>query len=133
LPRHLRLHGLFPDKTWAELDPVTGRRTVLGNADVRICYAVAAAASPLYRNAIGDECVYVEAGTAVVETVFGPLTAREGDYVVIPRGTTHRWVPTGEMPLRTYVIEAFGHITPPRRYLSATGQFLEHAPYCERD
>jgi homogentisate 1,2-dioxygenase len=31
------------------------------------------------------------------------------------------------------VIEARGHIRPPRRYLSQYGQFLEHAPYSERD
>jgi homogentisate 1,2-dioxygenase len=31
------------------------------------------------------------------------------------------------------VSEARGHVGPPRRYLSAKGQFLEHAPYCERD
>ncbi|MFO7251590.1 MAG: homogentisate 1,2-dioxygenase [Actinomycetes bacterium] len=133
LPRHLRTHELFPGKQWADADPVTGRRVLLGNADVRIAYAVSGATSPLYRNAIGDECVYVEAGSAVVETVFGVLSARQGDYVVIPRGTTHRWVPTGELPLRTYIIEANSHIHPPRRYLSRYGQFLEHAPYCERD
>jgi len=85
----------------------------------------------LYRNAIGDECVYVESGAAVVETVFGALEVVAGDYVVIPTSTTHRWVPQGE--LRTLVTEASGHIRPPRRYLSSKGQFLEHAPYCERD
>ncbi len=31
------------------------------------------------------------------------------------------------------VVEAQGHFQPPRRYLSQSGQFLEHAPYCERD
>jgi homogentisate 1,2-dioxygenase len=51
----------------------------------------------------------------------------------MPRGTTHRWVPAGEDALRCYVIEANSHICPPRRYLSRYGQFLEHAPYCERD
>jgi homogentisate 1,2-dioxygenase len=35
--------------------------------------------------------------------------------------------------LRTLITEARGHIGPPRRYLSAKGQFLEHSPYCERD
>lgn len=133
LPRHVRLHELFAEPAWRQADPVTGRRLVLGNADVRISYAVAAAPSPLYRNAIGDECVFVEAGTAQVETVFGPLGVGTGDFVVLPRGTTHRWVPTGDDPLRVYAIEASSHLGPPRRYLSRTGQHLEHAPYCERD
>src|SRR6266498_3169397 len=39
----------------------------------------------------------------------------------------------GGEPLRLLLIEAFGHVRPPRRYLSAVGQLLEHAPYCERD
>jgi homogentisate 1,2-dioxygenase len=106
---------------------------VLGNADVRISYAVAGEASPYYRDAVGDECGYVEAGSGVVETVFGAVPVRAGDYVVIPRATTHRWVPDGAEPLRLYLIEASSHITPPRRYLSKHGQLLEHAPYCERD
>jgi homogentisate 1,2-dioxygenase len=133
LPRHLALHSLFRDNDSAQADVVTGRRLVLGNDDVRISYVVAGAPSPLYRNAIGDECVYVEAGSATVETVFGPLAARSGDYVLIPRATTHRWVPQGDEPLRAYCIEANSHVTPARRYLSKFGQLLEHAPYCERD
>jgi homogentisate 1,2-dioxygenase len=128
-PRHFRLHELGV----AGADAVTGRQLVLGNADVRISYVVARVASPLYRNAIGDECVFVESGTASVQTVFGAIEAGTGDYLVIPRGTTHRWVPTGDEPLRLYAIEANSHITPPKRYLSARGQFLEHSPYCERD
>src|ERR671910_512472 len=48
---------------------------------------VAGTPSPLYRNAIGDECVYVESGSGAVETVFGALSYREGDYVIIPRAT----------------------------------------------
>jgi homogentisate 1,2-dioxygenase len=131
LPRHLKLHSLF--ESGDGVDVVTGRRLVLGNDDVRISYVVAAAASPLYRNAIGDECVYVESGSATVETVFGPLPARAGDYVLLPRSTTHRWVPTGDEPVRAYCIEANSHIAPAHRYLSRYGQLLEHAPYCERD
>ncbi|HEY3261185.1 MAG TPA: cupin domain-containing protein [Pseudonocardiaceae bacterium] len=132
-PRHLRLHSLFPGQEWKAADVVTGRRLVLGNGDVRISYIVAGEPSPLYRNGIGDECVFLESGTARVETVFGVLELGQGDYVVIPRGATHRWVPTGDQPLRAYAIEANSHIAPPKRYLSRYGQFLEHAPYCERD
>ena len=133
LPRHLRLHSLFDPSDAKRLDVVTGRRLVLGNADVRISYVVAGETSPLYRNAVGDECVYVESGSATIETVFGTLTADGGTYVVLPRSTTHRWIPTGSDPLRAYVIEAGSHIGPPARYLSRFGQLLEHAPYCERD
>ncbi len=134
-PRHLKLHDLPVGG-----DAVTGRRLVMGNGDVRISYAVTDGPSPYYRNAVGDECVYVEDGTGTVETQFGMLTYRAGDYVVIPRATTHRWVPSappdqqgdGEVS-RLYAIEANSHIAPPKRYLSRFGQFLEHSPYCERD
>ncbi|HEY3926585.1 MAG TPA: homogentisate 1,2-dioxygenase [Acidothermaceae bacterium] len=133
LPRHLLLHGLFVGADHLTTDAVTGRRLVLGNADVRISYAVSSKPSPLYRNAVGDECIFVEGGAATVETVFGALIVGRGDYVIMPRATTHRWLPVGDEPLRTYVIEANSHITPPLRYLSKFGQLLEHAPYCERD
>ncbi|MFI8221240.1 homogentisate 1,2-dioxygenase [Streptomyces sp. NPDC085932] len=132
IPRHLRLHDLTA-ADWKAVDVVNGRRLVLGNVDVRLSYVAAGKPSPLYRNATGDECVFIESGTAVVETIFGPLPARQGDYVIIPRATTHRWIPAGSEPLRAFVIEANSHITPPKRYLSRYGQFLEHAPYCERD
>ncbi|HET6504680.1 MAG TPA: homogentisate 1,2-dioxygenase domain-containing protein [Amycolatopsis sp.] len=130
-PRHLKLHELFGGEEWKQHDIVTGRRLVLGNDDVRISYVAAGETSPLYRNAIGDECVYVESGEGVVETVFGVLPFRQGDYVLLPRATTHRWVPDGLV--RAYLIEANSHITPAPRYLSKYGQLLEHAPFCERD
>jgi homogentisate 1,2-dioxygenase len=128
-PRHFQTHKL--DGSGPAKDAVLGRQHLMANSDVRISYAVATEPSPLYRNAIGDECVYVESGSAVVETVFGAMTVGAGDYVVMPTSTTHRWVPEGE--LRVLVTEASGHIRPPKRYLSSKGQFLEHAPYCERD
>ncbi|AXH96288.1 homogentisate 1,2-dioxygenase [Ornithinimicrobium avium] len=135
LPRHLKLHDL----EFGGADVVTGRRLVLGNGDVRLLYVVADTPSPYYRNAIGDEVVYLERGGARVETVFGSFEVGQGDYVVVPRATTHRWVPRVEgdegyaEPLRAYVIEGNSHIGPPKRYLSRYGQLLEHAPYCERD
>ncbi|HSF37540.1 MAG TPA: homogentisate 1,2-dioxygenase domain-containing protein [Nocardioides sp.] len=126
-PRHLKLHDLETGGC-----PVEGRRLVLGNNDVRLTYVVTGTdPSPLYRNAIGDECVFVESGSGVVETVFGVVPYRAGDYVVVPRATDHRWVPAE--PSRLYAIEANSHIHPPKRYLSRFGQLLEHAPYCERD
>ncbi|NUT37716.1 MAG: homogentisate 1,2-dioxygenase [Hamadaea sp.] len=127
-PRHLQTHKL--DTTGA--DAILGRQHLLANDDLRISYVVADTPSPLYRNAIGDECLYVEAGAAVLETTFGRLDIGAGDYVIIPTSVIYRVVPTGG-PVRILAIEATGHIGPPKRYLSVRGQFLEHAPYCERD
>jgi homogentisate 1,2-dioxygenase len=126
-PRHLRTHMLD-----AGGDAVLSRSHLLANDDCRISYVVADRPSPLYRNAIGDECLYVEEGAARIESSFGVLDLAAGDYCIIPTSVIFRVVPTGG-PVRMLFIEAAGHIGPPKRYLSARGQFLEHAPYCERD
>jgi homogentisate 1,2-dioxygenase len=128
-PRHLVTSKL--DATG--LDPVLGRQYLLANDDVRLSYVAADSPSPLYRNSVGDECLYVESGTGRVESSFGSLQISRGDYVVIPTSVIHRMVPTGGEPLRLLAIEATGHLGPPKRYLSTRGQFLEHSPYCERD
>ena len=126
-PRHLRTHKLDEGPA----DAVLGRRPLLANSDVRIGYVVADRPSPLYRDAVGDELLYVEEGRARIETTFGALPVGAGDYVIIPTSVVHRIVPDG--PVRMLTVEATGHIGPPKRYLSARGQFLEHSPYCERD
>jgi len=102
--RHLVLPDLFKGTDPKAIDAVSGRRLVLANSDVRISYVIAGAPSPLYRNGLGDECVYVESGTATVETVFGTLDVGQGDYVIIPRATTHSWTPHGEDHLRLYCV-----------------------------
>lgn len=127
--RHLRTSALAVPTA----DAVTGRVALLTNADVTLSWFRATQPSPLYRNAGADECVFVHSGQALVETVFGALQATAGMYVVLPRGTTHRWVPTGDEPVCALVIAGRGHIAPPSRYLTRSGQFMEHSPYCERD
>lgn len=126
-PRHLRT-GELP----AGADAVLDRHLLLANDDVRLSWSsTPGGTSTLYRNATGDELVYVQQGSAVLESVFGRLDVAAGDYVVVPASTTHRWT-SGER-LELLVIESSGHVAPPRKYLSPAGQFLEHAPFCERD
>ncbi|MEV1171833.1 homogentisate 1,2-dioxygenase domain-containing protein [Nonomuraea sp. NPDC049784] len=125
-PRHFRTQELS-----SAGDLVTGRMLLAGNGDVRLSYATSDQASELYRDSMGDECVYVQEGRVRFESTYGVIEAGEGDYIVIPTGTIHRWVPDGQVSV--LAIEAGGHIRPPKRYLSQYGQLLEHAPYCERD
>jgi homogentisate 1,2-dioxygenase len=127
VPRHLRTPALPTGG-----DPVLDRHVVLGNADVRMSWVSADRSSGLYRNACGDELVYVQRGGATLQTSFGELRVASGDYVVIPTGTTQRWV-VEDGSVEAVIFEANGHVQPPARYMSERGQFLEHAPYCERD
>ncbi len=127
-PRHIRTTGLdvLPDG-----DLVTARVLLLANDDIEVSWVSAHADSDLYRNAVGDELVYIQQGRGRLESVFGALDVGPGDYVVVPASTTHRWTVTE--PLDALVIASRGHVAAPSKYLSHTGQFLEHAPYCERD
>src|SRR5262245_1502103 len=130
-----RHHHLKTSEVAAGGDPITGRRLLMYNADCAISVARPTERMEYcYRNAMGDELLFVHSGTGALETTFGTLPYGEGDYLVIPRGTTWRAVPaSGEQ--RMLVVEAFGHqgIQPPRRYRNEFGQLLEHSPYCERD
>ena len=88
LPRHYRTQELAVGG-----DLVLGRQPLAGNEDVTISFVAADAESELYRNSIGDETVYLQSGSARFESVYGAIEASAGDYVVIPRGTIHRWIP----------------------------------------
>ncbi|SFJ32997.1 homogentisate 1,2-dioxygenase [Thermoflavimicrobium dichotomicum] len=114
-------------------DPIDGRLHLLANEDVVI--ATVKPTEPMnyfFRNGDGDEIIFVHEGEGVLETVFGELPYRPGDYLVIPVGTTYRLeMKTKEQ--RFLVIESFGEITTPKRYRNEHGQLMEHSPFCERD
>jgi homogentisate 1,2-dioxygenase len=87
-----------------------------------------------YRNSQADEVVYVVEGTGVLESVFGELPYKSGDYVVIHRNITHRWrLDVSQGPTKLLVMESRGHVRVPSRYRNNFGQMLEGAPFSERD
>jgi homogentisate 1,2-dioxygenase len=127
-PLHLTPHSLA-----LKGDAVLDRVLLLGNDEARISYAVATEDSTLYKNSTGDEVAYVETGQGALESTFGRIDISEGDYVIVPTSTIHRWTVTGDDELRLLFVEATGHVNPPKRYLSQRGQFIEGTPYCELD
>lgn len=127
--RHLRSHRL---KALGG-SPVKDRQLLLFNDDVAMSLSRPRAADDFhYRNGQADEIIYVTRGSGVLESQFGNLEYRQGDYLVIPRGITHRLVPGSEEQIHL-VIESRGYVRTPKRYRSAHGQLLEHSPFCERD
>ena len=114
-------------------DELAGRSWLLVNGDVRIgLSAFGDGPGRFTRNGGGDECHFVHRGGGRLESVFGVVDYRQGDYVVIPKGTTHRWAPV-QGQNQHLVMETPGTLRLPRRYQNAEGQLLEQAPYWERD
>ncbi len=105
--RHFRTMGVE-----AEGNEITGRKLLMWNADVEI--SLCCPTEPMdffYRNGEGDEVIFVHEGSGTLETIFGDLPYKAGDYVVVPRGTTYRFVPEG--PQRHLVFESPGLIEIP--------------------
>jgi homogentisate 1,2-dioxygenase len=127
---HLKTNPLPPGG-----DPVLGRQVLMFNHDVAIgVVRPTESMNYFYRNGECDEVYFVHDGHGIVETNFGLLPYHEGDYIVIPRGTTYRFrLASDSAENRFLTIEAHGTIEPPSRYLNKYGQMLEHSPYCERD
>jgi homogentisate 1,2-dioxygenase len=113
--------------------PTLGRTPLLYNGDVAMSFAQPTAGDDFfYRNAQGDELLFVAEGSGVLETLMGELPYRAGDYLIVPRGITYR-LRLDRARHRLLVIESAGPIRPPARYCNEFGHFLEHSPYCERD
>jgi homogentisate 1,2-dioxygenase len=105
----------------SEEDYVDGRAPLLENEDVRISAAVLGAPMPyLFRNADADELLFVHQGTGRLETDFGPLAYEPGDYLLVPRGTAHRFAPSALT--RLFVLETYGELAVPER-----GMLGQHA------
>ena len=79
-----------PDQTDPEGDPLV----VLSNRDLTVLVSRRSAPMPFFvRDADGD-VVYFVHREGTLETDYGPLRFRPGDYLVVPKGTTHWVVPT---------------------------------------
>ena len=118
----------------AQEDYLKSRVPILVNNDCHISLA-----SPqqsmndyFFKNADADEVIFVHEGTGVLHTLYGQISFREGDYLVIPRGTIYQ-VELRNENNRLFIVESFSPVRFPKKYLSKFGQLMEHSPYCERD
>jgi homogentisate 1,2-dioxygenase len=103
----LRPHALDANRLDAE-DAAALPVTMLENADLRIAWWPRPTGTPEWflRNADGDLLYLVHTGDGRLETEYGPLPYRPGDYLVVPRGTTHRFA--AGSPTRLLTVEATG-------------------------
>lgn len=115
-------------------DYLQSRQPVLVNNDVKILLAAPrhSMTDYFFKNADSDEVVFVHEGTGVLRTMYGHIPFREGDYLVIPRGTIHQFH-FDHPDNRLFIVESASPIVTPKRYRNGFGQLMEHAPFCERD
>ena len=95
----------------ARLDAVSGSpweaTALLHNAHVRLRYWRTEGAMPdLVRNADGDELMFVHRGAGDLYCDYGHLEFRDGDYILLPRGTM--WRLECRQPVTMLLIEATG-------------------------
>jgi len=126
--RHFRTHQLPVVPS-----PTLDRTPILFNHDVTLSLVQPEREDEFfYRNAQGDELIFVGEGSGVLESQMGELRFKRGDYIIIPRGILHRYR-LGAGPVRFLILESAGYLRTPAHYRNEHGQLLEISPYCERD
>ena len=73
----------------------------------------------LARNSDGDQLLFIHEGEGALFCDYGHLDYRDGDYLVIPRGTMWRLSPT--RPTLSLMVEATNDISPCRRKAWSAG------------
>lgn len=115
-------------------DYLSARKVLLKNNEVSIalCNPKSREMDYYYKNAEGDEVIYIHDGSGELHSQFGKIDVEKGDYVVIPRTVIYKFVWTEE-PVKLLIVESAAPIETPNRYRNDLGQLEEHSPYCERD
>jgi homogentisate 1,2-dioxygenase len=85
-----------------------------------------------YKNADADEMLFVHKGKGTLRTLMGNIAFEYGDYLIIPRGMIYQ-IDFDTPDNRLFVLESYHPLYTPKRYKNASGQHLEHSPFCERD
>jgi homogentisate 1,2-dioxygenase len=132
--RELRHHHFKTQDLPRGGEAVTGRVPILFNDDL-----VSWRCKPdkqqneLYRNGAADEVIFIHQGSGHLETIYGKVPYRRGDYVVVPRTTTYRIVSDDISKEDHLILECFAPVRVPQRYHNPDGQIYLGAPMYERD
>jgi len=113
---------------------VDARVPLLFNDDVVLGVVAPTAADPVYfANGDGDDLFFIQAGTGTLRSILGDLRYGPDDYVCVPRGMIHRFIPDEGVPQRWLSIECLGGLHLPRQWRNEVGQLRMDAPYSHRD
>jgi homogentisate 1,2-dioxygenase len=130
----LRHHYRCLEMAAPNVGPIAARAPLLFNEDVIIGFSrPSTCESAYFANGDGDDLLFVLRGTGVLRSAFGDLEFRAGDYVYVPKGTPHRFIPTPGAAQAWLSLECKAGLGIPARYRNGVGQLKMDAPYSHRD
>ncbi|APR87156.1 Homogentisate 1,2-dioxygenase [Minicystis rosea] len=114
--------------------PIDARVPLLFNDDVVVSIVQPTAPDPVYfSNGDADDLYYVHEGKGLLRTMLGDVRYEPGDYVFVPRGLIHRFLPEVGSPQFWLSLECIGGVHLPRQWRNEVGQLRMDAPYSHRD
>src|SRR5450432_249833 len=134
-PRNLMRHHFKTFEQRQRGGPALDARIpLLENDDLVLSVLAPDSEDPAYFvNADADELFFIRDGGGVLKTQLGDLPFRANDYLCLPKGLLHRFVPEPGLGQEWLVIESLGAISIPRQYRNEIGQLRMDAPYSHRD
>lgn len=106
---------------------------LLTNRDVTLSMVRPDRPDPVYQvNADADDLYFIFQGSGTLRTVFGDLRFEQDDYVCVPKGTLHRFVPD-EGVTQDWLLMQVHDLGLLEQWRNAAGQLRMDAPYCHRD
>jgi len=110
------------------------RVALLFNEDIISGVAFPTAEDPVYvADGDADQLIYVHDGGGTLRSVLGDLAFAQGDYVFVPRGLTHRFLPTPGLDQHWLWFSLAGGVHVPKQWRNDIGQLRMDAPYSHRD
>ncbi len=130
--RHYQSDALTAQGGGSQLD---GRIALLFNEELISGVAFPTAEDPVYiADGDADQLIYIHRGGGLLRSVLGDLAFAQGDYVYVPRGLTHRFLPDPAAGAQHWLwFSLTGGVHVPRQWRNEVGQLRMDAPYSHRD
>jgi homogentisate 1,2-dioxygenase len=111
---------------------IDARVPLMFNDDVILGTATPTAHDPVYIvDGDADELIYIHRGGGKLRTILGDVDFAQGDYVFVPRGILHRFLPEGAQHWFWMSLNGGLHLL--KQWRNEVGQLRMDAPYSERD
>src|SRR5205085_6871277 len=113
---------------------IDGRVPLMFNDDAIAGVAFPTAEDPVYiADGDADQLLYIHRGAGTLRSQLGDVVFAQGDYVFVPRGLLHRFIPVAGTAQYWLWFSFPGGVHIPKQWRNEVGQLRMDAPYSHRD